>query len=226
MPASTRCYTPLVFTGLVQTTGVVRELRPGSESRKIVIEAELSEGDRAIGASVCVSGVCLTVTETEPTRFAADVAFETLAVTTLGALREGSPVNLEPSLRLGDPLGGHLVSGHVDGVGHLRSVDARGDAREVWVFVPEPLRRYVAVKGSVAVDGVSLTVNRIDETGFMVGLIPHTLEVTTLGASLARVQARAEIDRAEPDLVTVNLEVDMLARYVERLTAFSTKDPS
>src|SRR5690606_36916601 len=103
--------------------------------------------------------------------------------------------------------------GHVDGVGHLLSVEARGDAREVWVFVPEPLRRYVAVKGSIAVDGVSLTVNRIDDVGFMVGLIPHTLEVTTLGAKLARVQA-------ESDPVTVNLEVDLLARYVERLGSF------
>jgi riboflavin synthase len=202
-----------VFTGLVQTTGVVHELRPGPESRRLVIDVvgpPLAEGDRAIGASVCVSGVCLTVTETGPTRFAADVAFETLAVTTLGALQHGSRVNLEPSLRLGDPLGGHLVSGHVDGVGHLRSVEARGDAREVWVFVPEPLRRYIAGKGSIAIDGVSLTVNRLDETGFMVGLIPHTLEVTTLGAKLAELSAGAAP-------VAVNLEVDLLARYVERL---------
>jgi riboflavin synthase len=209
-----------VFTGLVQTTGVVRELRPDSESRRLVIAAELAERDRAIGASVCVSGVCLTVTESSPTHFAADVAFETLAVTTLGELREGSRVNLEPSLRLGDALGGHLVSGHVDGVGQLRSVERRGDAREVWVFVPAPLRRYVAVKGSVAIDGVSLTVNRVDETGFMVGLIPHTLEVTTLGSLLEQL----------PSQVNINLEVDMLARYVERLLSFSApvlaKDPS
>lgn len=192
--------------------GVVRELHEGPEARKLVIEAQLGEQDRAIGASVCVSGVCLTVTETRPTGFTADVAFETLAVTNLGELSEGAVVNLEPSLRLGDALGGHLVSGHVDGLGHLRSVELRGEARELWVFVPEPLRRYIAVKGSVAIDGVSLTVNRVDETGFMVGLIPHTLAVTTLGAKLERLQARAE-----PGPVSVNLEVDMLARYVERL---------
>jgi riboflavin synthase len=214
-------YERAVFTGLVQTTGLVRELRPGPESRRVVIAAELAERDRVIGASVCVSGVCLTVTESSPTQFAADVAFETLAVTTLGDLHEGSRVNLEPSLRLGDALGGHLVSGHVDGVGQLRSVEHRGDAREVWVFVPAPLRRYVAVKGSVAIDGVSLTVNRVDETGFMIGLIPHTLEVTTLGERLAQLAAGP---------VNVNLEVDMLARYVERLLSFSApvlaKDPS
>ncbi|MFO7561284.1 MAG: riboflavin synthase [Enhygromyxa sp.] len=211
-----------MFTGLVQTTGVVRELRPGPESRRIVIEAELAEADRTIGASVCVSGVCLTVTESSPAHFAADVAFETLAVTTLGELQVGSRVNLEPSLRLGDSLGGHLVSGHVDGVGQLRSVEPRGEAREVWVFTPAPLRRYVAVKGSVAVDGVSLTVNRVDETGFMVGLIPHTLEITTLGEKLER------LGRDAPEPVPVNLEVDMLARYVERLLSFSAfaKDPS
>lgn len=223
------CYTPAVFTGLVQTTGVVRELWPQTgksedhrregSCRRIVIDAELGEGDRMIGASVCVSGVCLTVVETSPTSFAADVAFETLAVTTLGDLRVGSRVNLEPSLRIGDSLGGHLMSGHVDGVGRLRSVEPRGDAREVWVFTPEPLRRYVAVKGSIAVDGVSLTVNRVDETGFMVGLIPHTLAVTTLGEALERLASGAE--------VPVNLEVDLLARYVERLLSCSTaKDPS
>jgi riboflavin synthase len=210
-----------VFTGLVQTTGVIRALRAGPESRRIVIAAELAQDDRTIGASVCVSGVCLTVVESSATQFAADVAFETLAVTTLGELREGSRVNLEPSLRLGDALGGHLVSGHVDGVGTLRSVAPRGDARELWVGVPGPLRRYVAVKGSIVLDGVSLTVNRVDETGFMVGLIPHTLEVTTLGEKLEQLAGAIEPP------VPVNLEVDMLARYVERLLSFSAaKDPS
>ena len=200
-----------MFTGLVQTTGVVREIQVGSDSRKLVIEAELGAQDRAIGASVCVSGVCLTVVESSVNSFAADVAFETLAVTTFADLQVGSRVNLEPSLRLGDALGGHMVSGHVDGVGQLRSVEARGDARELWVDVPAPLRRYIAVKGSICVDGVSLTVNAVDTSGFMVGLIPHTLEVTTLGEALER------LARAGEASVTVNLEVDMLARYVERL---------
>lgn len=214
-----------MFTGLVQTTGVVRALREGPQSRRVVIGFEsatadegagLAAADREIGASVCVSGVCLTVTETGDDHFAADIAFETLAVTTLGALTIGARVNIEPSLRLGDALGGHLVSGHVDGVGRLIRVEARDEARECWFWVPEHLRRYVAVKGSVAVDGVSLTVNRVDETGFMVGLIPHTLEVTTLG-SLVEVVGHAEYVQH----VEVNLEVDMLARYVERLLQFS-----
>jgi riboflavin synthase len=201
-----------VFTGLVQTTGCVRELSERPHSRRLVISAKLAAADRAIGASVCVSGVCLTVTESNPEQFAADVAFETLAVTTLGALELGAAVNLEPSLRLGDPLGGHLVSGHVDGVGRLRAVQARGDARECWFWVPESLRRYVAVKGSIVVDGVSLTVNRVDEVGFMVGLIPHTLAVTTLGRLTELASGSGSAN--------VNLEVDMLARYVERLLQF------
>lgn len=242
--AGSGCYTAAVFTGLVQTTGVVRALREGlagdsdcagrgpeksPQSRRVVIGFEsagttgrgspLAAADREIGASVCVSGVCLTVTETSDDHFAADIAFETLAVTTLGALTIGARVNLEPSLRIGDALGGHLVSGHVDGVGRLLRVEARDAARECWFLVPEPLRRYVAVKGSIAVDGVSLTVNRVDETGFMVGLIPHTLEVTTLGPLLER-----WVSGGSPG-VEVNLEVDMLARYVERLLQFSKVSP-
>jgi riboflavin synthase len=204
-------------------------VREGPQSRRVVIgfEAGLLATDREIGASVCVSGVCLTVTETSDDHFAADVAFETLAVTTLGALVIGARVNLEPSLRLGDALGGHLVSGHVDGVGRLVRVEVRGDARECWFWLPEPLRRYVAVKGSIAVDGVSLTVNRVDETGFMVGLIPHTLEVTTLGSIVERCSAGASPESpSEPTAATaVNLEVDMLARYVERLLQFSQVRP-
>lgn len=224
------CYTPAVFTGLVQTTGVVRAIREAPQSRRLIIanhfaqpqgDAQpqwLSGTDRELGASVCVSGVCLTVTETGDDYFAADVAFETLAVTTFAALTVGARVNLEPSLCVGDPLGGHLVSGHVDGVGRLVRVEARGEARECWFAVPESLRRYIAVKGSIAVDGVSLTVNRVDEAGFMVGLIPHTLQVTTLGALVERALAEPSGPSAD-----VNLEVDMLARYVERLLQFSAQ---
>ena len=205
-----------MFTGLVQTTGVVRALREGPQSRAVIIGAPgLLAADREIGASVCVSGVCLTVTEIGDDFFAADVAFETLAVTTLGQLTVDARVNIEPSLRLGDALGGHLVSGHVDGVGRLLRVEARGDARECWFWMPEPLRRYVAVKGSITVDGVRLTVNRVDETGFMVGLIPHTLQVTTLGSLVERVEQQP----------AVNLEVDVLARYVERLLQFRVQFP-
>jgi riboflavin synthase len=143
------------------------------------------------------------VTERSATGVRFEAAFETLGKTTLGECTVGSRVNLEPSLRVGDPLGGHLVSGHVDGVVTVRSVTARGDAREVWLDVPPALRRFVAAKGSVALDGVSLTVNEVDATGFAVGLIGHTLAVTTLA------------DRTPG--ARMNLEVDVLARYVARL---------
>ena len=195
--------TPAVFTGLVQGTGEVIAVREVPQGRTLTIRAELAERDVAIGASVAVSGVCLTVTERAGDTVAFDAAFETLKLTTLGDLSTGSTVNLEPSLRVGDPLGGHLVSGHVDGVATLRSITPRGDAREMWFDVPDPLRRFIAAKGSVAVDGVSLTVNEVDDRGFAVGLIPHTLSVTTLGG-------------LQPGS-RVNLEVDVLARYVARL---------
>ena len=198
-----------MFTGLVQATAEVIGVREAAEGRALTIACPLRESDVTIGASVAVSGVCLTVTSrpsgAEGTVCGAglvefEAAFETLRATTLGALATGSRVNLEPSLRVGDPLGGHLVSGHVDGVAVVRSIAHRGEAREVWIDVPAPLRRFVAVKGSVALDGVSLTVNEVDATGFAIGLIPHTLAVTTLGRLAAGVQ--------------LNLEVDVLARYV------------
>jgi riboflavin synthase len=219
-----------VFTGLVQATAEVIGVREAAEGRALTIACPLREADVTIGASVAVSGVCLTVTSrpsgaegtsrpsgaegtSRPSgaegtacgagRVEFEAAFETLRATTLGALAVGSRVNLEPSLRVGDPLGGHLVSGHVDGVAVVRSIARRGDAREVWIDVPAPLRRFVAVKGSVALDGVSLTVNEVDASGFAIGLIPHTLGVTTLGSLAPGVR--------------LNLEVDVLARYVARL---------
>jgi riboflavin synthase len=192
-----------VFTGLVQATAEVIGVREAAEGRALTIACPLREADVTIGASVAVSGVCLTVTTFGAGRVEFEAAFETLRATTLGALAVGSRVNLEPSLRVGDPLGGHLVSGHVDGVATVRSIAHRGDAREVWIDVPAPLRRFVAVKGSVALDGVSLTVNEVDATGFVIGLIPHTLGVTTLGGLAPGVR--------------LNLEVDVLARYVARL---------
>lgn len=201
-----------MFTGLVHTTGVVRAIASKAQSKRLEIgfsgpADKLAATDLELGASVCVSGVCLTVTESSDQHFAADAAFETLAITTLGQLEVGDRVNLEPSLRVGDPLGGHLVSGHVDGIGRLVEVIERGEARECWFWIPPPLRRYVAVKGSIAVDGVSLTVNAIDDERFMVGLIPHTLAITTLGRLV------------EAGSGEVNLEVDLLARYVERIVS-------
>ncbi len=192
-----------MFTGLVQALGRVRRLDEGAEARRIEVEVSLAADARELGASVAVSGVCLTVVRADPQSFEADIAFETLERTTLGALRAGDAVNIEPSLRMGDPLGGHLVSGHVDGVGQIRSIEARGEARQIAVDVPPALRRYIAEKGSICIDGVSLTVNAVDAQGFWIGLVPHTLEVTTLG----RMQVGTP----------VNLEVDLLARYVERI---------
>jgi len=180
------------------------------EARRFRIESPLALTDLELGASVAVAGVCLTVISAAPsshaegeTIFTVDAAFETLRATKLGDLRASDLVNLEPSLRVGDALGGHFVSGHVDGVANVRSVEARGDARHVVIEVPRSLLPFIAVKGSVTVDGVSLTVNEVDASGFGVGLIPHTLEVTTLGTLRAG-------DR-------VNLEVDVVARYVARL---------
>jgi riboflavin synthase len=181
-----------MFTGIVQAVGRLVRSRP------LEIECGgLDLRDVAIGDSICVQGVCLTVTAIRPQGFTADVSEETLRVTT-GLERPGE-VNLEKSLALGDRLGGHLVTGHVDGVGE---VTAR-NGTVVAIKVPKPLRKYVASKGSVCVDGVSLTVNRIDGEVFEVNLIPHTLEVTTLS-------------RLAPG-VRVNLEIDLVARYVERM---------
>lgn len=195
-----------MFTGLVQTTGELVAVRSEAESRVFLVRSDLAKADLALGASVACGGVCLTVTAQTGDRFEVQAAFETLRLTTLEGWKVGDLINLEPSLRVGDPLGGHLVSGHVDGIGTVRSIEARGDAKQFWVDLPQDLRAFVATKGSIAVDGVSLTVNDIDAAGFTVGLIPHTLGATTLG-SLAAGGA-------------VNIEVDVVARYVARLVEF------
>lgn len=192
-----------MFTGLVQQVGTLVAQRPGPERQTLVVAAKLEPRDRETGASVAVDGVCLTVTAATEEQLEFDAAFETLRLTTLGSRDVGDRVNLEPALRVGDALGGHLVSGHVDGVGTVRSVVARGDARELWVDVPAELMRFVAPKGSICVDGTSLTVNEVDAVGFAVGLVPHTLSATTLGGLAAG--------------RSVNIEVDLLARYVARL---------
>lgn len=199
-----------MFTGLVQAKGRLGEVLEGAESKRLVVDAALDARARELGASVAISGVCLTVTGASAERFEVEAAFETLARTTLGELGVGDEVNLEPALRVGDPLGGHLVSGHVDGVGTLVDTKTRGDARECTFEVAPELARYVAPKGSICIDGVSLTVNEVDESRFTVGLIPHTLSVTTLGD--LRPGSR------------VNVEVDLLARYVARLLEFDQAD--
>jgi len=197
-----------MFTGLVQEVGEIRAIEPrgapGSADARLVVGFRTIERSRlSLGASICVDGVCLTVTALNSDSFAADVSGETLRVTTLGARKAGSRVNLEPSLRAGDSLGGHWVSGHVDGVAEV--VHTARDARSLSVTLaaPAPLARYIARKGSVTLDGVSLTVNAVEGANFSINLIPHTLEVTTLGGLAPGVR--------------LNLEIDVLARYVERL---------
>jgi riboflavin synthase len=188
-----------VFTGLIKSTGRVAALDDG----RLRVEAAglgLGQGD-----SIAVDGVCLTAAAVEDGGFEADVMAETLRRSTLGSLEAGDRVNLEPPLRAGDPLGGHVVQGHVDDTGTVDSVTREGFARVVRIAAAPELLRYVVEKGSIAVDGVSLTVAEVDGEGFSVALIPETLERTTLGA-------------AAPGSA-VNLEVDVLAKYVEKLTA-------
>ena len=193
-----------MFTGIVQGVGRIRSREPrGGDATYWIETGPVPLAELAIGASIAVNGACLTATRLEPHAFAADLSRETLALTTLGGLEAGARVNIEKALVAGQPLGGHYVTGHVDGVGHV--VSRRDDARSVRVEfeVPEALARYVARKGSVCVDGVSLTVNGVAGRRFDVNLVPHTLEVTTLG----------DLASDRP----VNLEVDIIARYLERM---------
>jgi riboflavin synthase len=190
-----------MFTGIVREVGAVDAF---DGSRLVVIASETAAGV-AVGDSVSIAGVCLTVVAAEDRRLAFDVVPETLSRTALARLEPGDRVNLEPSLRVGDPLGGHVVQGHVDGVGRIRSITPQEDSLRVWVDAPDAIVRYCLEKGSIAVDGVSLTVAALDDDGFEVALIPHTLEVTTLG----------EIAPGDE----VNLEADVLAKVVERLVA-------
>ena len=191
-----------MFTGLVETTARVRRVDPDGDGVRLEVEtplaAELSQGD-----SIAVNGVCLTAVDPDGDRFRADVMAETLRRSSLGPLAEGDSVNVELPLRAGDRLGGHMVQGHVDGTGTVSEVRDEGFARLVRIDAPADLLRYVVEKGSIAVDGVSLTVAAVDGESFTVSLIPETLERTTLG-------------EAAPGRV-VNLEVDVLAKYVEKL---------
>jgi riboflavin synthase len=193
-----------MFTGIVQDVGrvVSREPRGGDERLWIAFD-RIDPSGMNVGDSICVQGCCLTAVELVERAFAADVSRETLSLTTLDTLMPGSPVNIEPSLKAGDPLGGHLVSGHVDGVGEIVAVSGDARSTRIEVTVPSALARYIARKGSVAIDGVSLTVNETRGATFGINLIPHTQSVTTLGT--LHVGTR------------VNVEVDQVARYLERL---------
>jgi riboflavin synthase len=192
-----------MFTGIVAATGVVRAVQPGSGSVRLSIEAGCGLAGTGIGDSIAVSGACLTVARLDGRTFEADLTVETLERTTLGRLRPGDAVNLELPVAVGDRLGGHVVQGHVDGVGRVARRARQGDTWWLEIEAPSAVARYIVDKGSVAVDGVSLTVTAIAGDRFTVCLIPHTCAVTTLG----RVQTG----------MGVNLEADILAKYVERL---------
>ncbi|HEY1725188.1 MAG TPA: riboflavin synthase [Steroidobacteraceae bacterium] len=195
-----------MFTGIVQDIGQVAAIEPRAGDLRLTITTErLDLGRSAIGDSIAVAGVCLTAIELQPHAFSADVSRETLAHTTIGDWQPGRRVNLEPALRAGDALGGHLVVGHVDGVAQIHGRIEVARSQCFRIQAPDELARYLARKGSVAIDGVSLTVNAVSGSQIEVNLVPHTLEVTTL----------AELSAGD----RVNLEVDLIARYTERLLA-------
>lgn len=193
-----------MFTGIVQAVGEVRAMSPLPAGRRLVFDLkELAGRNFRLGDSIAVNGACLTVVELDGTGFAADLSNETLAVTTLGRLTVGSPVNLEPALTLAEPLGGHLVTGHVDGVGEVADLREEGGTAILRFRLPPALTRYAARKGSICIDGVSLTVNDVPGGEVLVTLVPHTLAHTIMHTYRVG--------------TPVNIEVDLLARYVERL---------
>ena len=194
-----------MFTGIITDIGTVRTITRAGDTRfEITTAYDLSTVD--MGASIACNGCCLTVIEKGPDWFAIQASAETLSKTTLGGWRQGTRVNLERAMKIGDELGGHIVSGHVDGLGEIVSITPDGDSKRFRFRVPHELARFIAPKGSVAVDGTSLTVNEVEGNVFGVNIIPHTQAVTTWGSM-------AEGQR-------VNIEIDMLARYVARLTEY------
>jgi riboflavin synthase len=192
-----------MFTGIVEEMGSVKEFRRGAGAARLTISASTVLEATATGESICVNGVCLTVVEKDGTSFSADVAAETLKVTNLGELRIGQKVNLERAMTLSGRIGGHLVTGHVDAVGTMKEKRQEGNSWRIFIEAPESALRYVIKKGSIAVDGISLTVADVEKSRFSVAIIPHTAQVTTLGL------------RTPGD--SVNLETDIIGKYVERL---------
>ncbi len=192
-----------MFTGIVEELGAVKALRRDAGAARLTISASTVLESTAIGDSICVNGVCLTVVEKNRSDFSADVAVETLKVTNLGDLKIGAKVNLERALQLSARIGGHLVSGHVDAVGRIREKREEGNGWRIFIEAPANVLRYVIKKGSIAVDGISLTVADVDASGFSIAMIPHTAKLTTLGFKTAG--------------DGVNLESDIIGKYVERL---------
>ena len=199
-----------MFTGIITDLGSVRSIGGGETGRRIEIDTAYDTGAIDTGASICCSGVCLTVTDVAPGWFAAQASSETLGLTTIGGWRAGTPVNLERPLRAGDELGGHLVFGHVDAMARVLEVTEDGESLRLVLEAAEGLQCFLAAKGSVTLDGVSMTVNEVDGRRFAVNVIPHTRAHTTLG----------QLGQGD----AVNMEIDMLARYVARLLDKPGKD--
>ncbi len=199
-----------MFTGIIQDVGSIESIQQESDQTHMVFNTALDMANWKLGDSVACNGCCLTITAfPDKDSFAATLSLETLSLTTFAQTAVQDAINLEPALCMGDALGGHMVTGHIDGIGEVQSVREIGEHREYAFVVPDALARYVVVKGSVCINGVSLTVNRVGRNDFTVNLIPHTLSRTNLGA----LQAGAK----------VNIETDMYGRYVERLMQFSTE---
>jgi len=191
-----------MFTGIIEGFGAISSIRPAGQGKRLAIEAEFDLDQTKIGDSLCVSGACLTAVKIDGRHFEVDISPETLQMTTFGQARVGQRVNIERALRLSDRIDGHLVSGHIDGLGRLRHRETLSNAIIVTIDVPGSLARYMISKGSVAVDGISLTINACDASSFSVSIIPHTAKRTTIGFKI----------QGDP----VNIETDMLGKYVER----------
>jgi len=198
-----------VFTGLVEEIGRVRSIRRQSAFLRLEVSAERVLEDLKIGDSVNIDGACQTVVDIDSNGFAVETIAETLARTTLGKFQSGRPVNLERALRLGDRMGGHIVQGHVDGVGHIAAIEAGQGEQRIRIATSNNLQRYIAAKGSITVDGTSLTIAAVDAEGFTIAVIPHTFDSTVLS------------QRRRGD--AVNVEVDVIARYIESLLAASSE---
>ena len=194
-----------MFTGIIEELGTVKGLRREAGAARLTLSATKVLDGTVLGDSICVNGVCLTVIEMHQTEFSADVAVETLKVTNLGDLKAGARVNLERALQLSARIGGHLVTGHVDAVGRIREKREEGNGWRIFIDARESVLRYVIKKGSIAIDGISLTVADVDKAGFAIAMIPHTAKLTTLGFKTAG--------------DSVNLESDIIGKYVERLLA-------
>ena len=198
-----------MFTGIIEEMGAVKALRREAGGARLTLSGSKVLEGTAIGDSICVNGVCLTVVEMGKAEFSADVAQETLKVTNLGELQIGRKVNLERAMQLSARIGGHIVTGHVDAVGRIKEKRQEGNSWRVFVEAPDKALRYIIKKGSVAVDGISLTVADVDPSGFSIAMIPHTAKLTTIGSKSAG--------------DSVNLETDIIGKYVERLMSGRTE---